>query len=209
MIKFLALGDSYTIGEGVAAKERWPEALAENLREGSNSIDRPHIIAKTGWTTGELLDALEQRTPEAKYDLVTLLIGVNNQYRGLPLDDYAIEFETCLSKAIQYARSNADHVCVISIPDWGISPFAIDQDQRTISQHIDAFNKVNQSLTLRQGARYVNITPLSRSLNQKEHFAADGLHPSGVAYCKWIKEILPILPSFNPKHETRNTKPIQ
>lgn len=194
MINFLALGDSYTIGEGVSVKERWPEVLAENLRGSGISIDRPRIIAKTGWTTGELLDALEQRTPEAKYTLVTLLIGVNNQYRGLPLGEYVREFETCLYKAIYFAQGNADHVCVISIPDWGFSPFAAAQDQPAISEQIDDFNKVNQSLALREGAQYVNITPLSRSLNQKEHFAADGLHPSGVTYSEWVKEILPVLP---------------
>ena len=193
MIKFLALGDSYTIGEGVSEKERWPEVLTENLREGGISMGDPHIIAKTGWTTGELLDALEQRTPEAHYDLVTLLIGVNNQYRGLPLSEYASEFEICLSKAIHYARGDADKVCVISIPDWGTSPFAAGRDQSTISHQIDNFNKVNQNQALKNGARYANITPLSRSLNQKEHFASDGLHPSGVAYSEWVKEMLPVL----------------
>ena len=188
-MKFLALGDSYTIGEGVPPHQRWPERLAQLIRTRGISVEPVHIVAQTGWTTSELLEALQKEEPAPKYDLVTLLIGVNNQYRGLDIDSYTSEFNSCLTKAIHYAGGHAQHVGVISIPDWGVSPFAQGRGRENIAQQIDAFNKANQTQTSLQGAQYVSITALSRSLVEPHHFADDGLHPSNEAYDRWAKEI--------------------
>lgn len=186
-MKYLALGDSYTIGEGVKTAERWPIMLAHALGLPEDDVD---IIATTGWTTGELIDALTATRPEPVYGVCSLLIGVNNQYRGLDLDEYAKEFKTLLSSALLLAQGHTQRTFVVSIPDWGVSPFAEQQDREAIAQQIDAFNRTNRALTLEEGIPYADITPLSRSLSQKQYFAKDGLHPSGAAYTLWVEEIL-------------------
>ena len=181
--QILALGDSYTIGEGVAPNERWPNRLAAALK-----MPEPQIIAKTGWTTDELSAAIDVASPTGPFDLVTLLIGVNNQYRGRVADEYRREFDGLLSRAIHFAGGNADHVIVVSIPDWGVTPFAEGRDRAKIAKEIDEYNTVNREETKKAVARYANITPLSRQ--HPTLVTGDGLHPSGKAYELWTDEIL-------------------
>ncbi|HEX7829365.1 MAG TPA: SGNH/GDSL hydrolase family protein [Thermoanaerobaculia bacterium] len=183
--RYLALGDSYTIGESVAADERFPMQLARDLNLGE-----PKIIAKTGWTTDELNAAIDAANVTGTYDLVTLLIGVNNQYRGRDVEQYRGEFAALLRRAIGFAGGDAKNVVVVSIPDWGVTPFAEGRDRAKIATEIDRYNAVNREETQRAGARYVDITPVSRG-NDAALVAGDGLHPSGKQYGEWVKLIAP------------------
>jgi len=181
--RYLALGDSYTIGESVDASERFPVQLARTLKLGE-----PRIIAKTGWTTDELNAAIDAANVTETYDLVTLLIGVNNQYRGRDAEQYRGEFAALLRRAIGFAGGDAQKVIVVSIPDWGVTPFAEGRDRAKIASEIDRYNAINREETQRAGARYVDITPISRG-NDTALVAADGLHPSGKQYGQWVKLI--------------------
>ena len=181
--RFLALGDSYTIGESVPPEERWPVQLAREL-----GYAEPEIIAKTGWTTDELSFAIDVANPKGPYDLVSLLIGVNNQYRGRDAEQYRREFVTLLGRAIKFAGGDPKRVLVVSIPDWGVTPFAANRDRAKIAAEIDRYNAINREEALRAGARYVDITPISRR-DDSSLIAGDGLHPSGKMYAEWVKEI--------------------
>ena len=183
--RYLALGDSYTIGESVVVEERFPVQLARALALGD-----PQIIARTGWTTDELDAAIDAAEPQGTFDLVTLLIGVNNQYRGRSLDEYRVQFDALLQRAIAFAGGDATKVVVVSIPDWGVTPFAEGRDRATIAREIDAFNAVNREETARAGSRWVDITPVSRG-DDPALVAGDGLHPSGVQYREWVRLIVP------------------
>ena len=194
-MKFLALGDSYTIGESVPETERWPVQLAALLRARGIPLGPPEIIATTGWTTGELAAAIEQVNPQPPYDLVSLLIGVNNQYRGWSQDTYGWEFAALLEQAIGFANGDPARVIVLSIPDWSVTPFASsDPHGRTsaqISAEVAAFNAINRDETAKQGAHYVDITPISlRAADDLSLLAADQLHPSGKMYGLWAEEVL-------------------
>src|SRR5690606_5162508 len=159
-VRFLALGDSYTIGEGVSPEERWPVRLAALLREDGLEAEEPVLVARTGWTTDELSAALDAADPRGPFDLVSLLVGVNDQYRGRGLG--------------------------LSIPGWGVTPFAEGRDRTGIAREIDAFNAINRSMAGERGARYVDVTPASRRAGGEPGLlAADGLHPSGRAYAEW------------------------
>ena len=193
--RILSLGDSYTIGEAVNAADRWPVRLAVRLREKGIAADDPLIIARTGWTTDELDRALDAAPLDAEFDLVTLLIGVNNQYRGRSSDDYRSQFRGLLDRAISNAGGRASRVLVVSIPDWGVTPFAADsgRDVVRIGREIDAFNAVCRDEASRAGARFVDVTAISRrARNERELIAGDGLHPSGAMYEEWAREILPV-----------------
>ncbi len=193
-MRYLALGDSYTIGESVAEAERWPIQLVSLLRQEKIEMDDPIIIAKTGWTTGELNAAIDQQQPSDQYDLVSLLIGVNNQYRGYSADDYRSEFAALLKRAIGFAADRPARVIVLSIPDWGVTPFAADRDRSKIAAEIDRFNAINRAETTRSGAHYIDITPISREAVHNRHLiAGDGLHPSGQMYFQWAQLALPIV----------------
>ncbi|HZQ10114.1 MAG TPA: SGNH/GDSL hydrolase family protein [Anaerolineae bacterium] len=190
-MRYLALGDSYTIGESVSAHERFPVQLARRLREQGIQIDEPQIIARTGWTTDELERAILQNPPPGPFDLVTLLIGVNNQYRGRDAEEYRREFVGLLERAIAFAGNNPARVIVISIPDWGMTPFG--RNRKNVSAEIDMFNAINQSEATARGVHYVNITPISRKAeNDTSLIAGDGLHPSGKMYSQWVDLLLPI-----------------
>ncbi len=202
-IRYLALGDSYTIGESVAEHERWSDQLAallESSPQFTKSIRRTEggrvavtIIARTGWTVDELWQGIQASQIEPPYDLVSLLIGVNDQYRGYPLDGYREDFRFMLGKAVEYAGGDPQRVIVLSIPDWGVTPFASGRDQQKIAQEIDAFNAVNREETERAGARYIDITPISReAVKDLSLMAADGLHPSGKMYRMWAENVLPV-----------------
>jgi len=196
-IRYLALGDSYTIGESVPENERWPNQLAGLLQADDLSTEVT-IIARTGWTTDELWMGIQAKQIAPPYNLVSLLIGVNNQYRGLDIDEYREEFIFLLNKAIEYAGEDAKRLIVLSIPDWGVTPFAKSRDSKKITTEINLFNSVNREETEKAGAYYVDVTPKSReAVTDGTLVAADGLHPSGKMYAEWAKlaypEVLKIL----------------
>ena len=192
--RFLALGDSYTIGEGVATEERWPAQLARRLRAQGLAIGEPEVIARTGWTTDELATAIDAAAPQPPHALVSLLIGVNNQYRGRPLDEYAAQFGALLATAIAQAGGESGRVVVVSIPDWGTTGFARAEgrDAAAIALAIDAFNAVARDATLGAGAAFVDVTTVSREAGDAPAMlVADALHPSAAQYALWVEEILP------------------
>ncbi len=191
-MRFLALGDSYTIGESVEPAERWPVQLAALLRPQGFNVGEPAIIATTGWTTDELSAGIDQANPQGTCDLVSLLIGVNNQYRGRGLDEYRQQFVTLLQRAIAFAGGQPTRVLVLSIPDWGVTPFAADRDRTAIAAAINNFNAINREEAERLGAHYVDVTPFSRTAAADPSLiAADGLHPSGKMYAEWARLALP------------------
>lgn len=191
-LRLLALGDSYTIGEGVPPEVSWPHQLAAALQAEGIPCGPPEIIARTGWTTGELLAAIEAAGPQGPHDLLTLQIGVNNQYRGLDLEDYRAEFERLLGLAISLTAGQPGRVVVLSIPDWSVTPYAEGRDRTAIAAEIAQFNAVNREIVTQAGARYVDITPSSQEAgNQSELLADDGLHPSGIMYARWVEIMLP------------------
>jgi lysophospholipase L1-like esterase len=189
-MRYLALGDSYTIGESVAEEERWPVQLATILP----NVNTPTIIATTGWRTDDLMNAIQKSALQPPYDLVSLLIGVNNQYQGRSVDAYKPEFEELLKKAIELAGNDRSKVIVVSIPDYGYTPFGKPK-QSGITKDIDAFNDANKSITAKLGVRYVNITDISRrGFEDPALVASDGLHPSGKQYTLWVERIRAALP---------------
>ena len=187
---YLALGDSYTIGESLPLYESYPYQTVQLLREKGVEITAPEIIAKTGWTTDELSAAINRTLFIKKYDYVSLLIGVNNQYRGRSADEYAIQFEELLKKAISFSKNGAAHVFVISIPDWGATPFAEGRDKNKIFNEINAFNDINKRISEKYKASYIEITEGSRDAKTNPALVArDKLHPSGMEYSKWANKL--------------------
>lgn len=184
-VRILALGDSYTIGQGVEPRERWPVQLAARL-----GAPEPTIIARTGWTTDELSRAIDAADPRGPFDLVTLLIGVNDQYRGRSLDDTRPRFVALLERAIAFAGGDATKVLVLSVPDWGVTPFARGEDRARIARELDALNAMERAETERLGARWLDITDLTRATPLE--LAADGLHPSGAMYARWAERAEPL-----------------
>lgn len=192
VFRYLALGDSYTIGEKVSVEDRWPNLLAK-LLAAEGIITEVTVIARTGWTVNELWEGIQANPPEGTYDLVTLLIGVNDQYRGYPVDGYREDFRFMLTKAIEFAGGDPGKVIVLSIPDWGFTPFAADRDTESISQQIDAFNAVNLEETKSAGAHYVDVTIISRmGMDDFDLITGDRLHPSGKMYAMWAEKVLSI-----------------
>jgi lysophospholipase L1-like esterase len=192
MLRLLALGDSYTIGEGVEPAGRWPSRVAVRLRESGMQVADPEIIAVTGWTTDELAAGIDGAAPTGPFDAVTLLIGVNDQYRGHGVAAYAPRFEALLERAVELAGGRSARVVVVSIPDWGVAPFAAGRDRRAIGAEIDAFNAAACAATARRGAAWVDVTVASRAAGDAaDAYAADGLHPSARAYAEWAELVLP------------------
>ena len=190
--RYLALGDSYTIGEAVAESERYPVQLKDSLAKYGINIYDLRVTARTGWTTGELLNALDVNSPVGNYDLVTLLIGVNNQYRGLSMQQYSNEFTTLLNRSVQYAGFNKSRVIVISIPDYSVAPFSYSSDTVRIRTQLQAFNKVNKDITTANGIKYIDVFPSSQEARyNKALVARDSLHFSGVEYARWTKMLVP------------------
>lgn len=189
---YLALGDSYTIGQSVGVEERWPAQLAESLFRSGYKVAPLKIIAQTGWTSSELKEAILSEELLESYNLVTLLIGVNNQFRNLDTLEYRNEFKELLDMAIMFAGNEVKNVVVVSIPDYGVTPFGLARDPVKIAKEIDEFNHINYEETVNAGATYVNITPISREAeNNPDLIAEDGLHPSGEMYEEWVKLIIP------------------
>ena len=186
--KYLALGDSYTIGEKVEEKDNFPNQTVRLLNTPNKRFEEATIIAKTGWTTDELQDKLAQVRLAIPFDIVTLLIGVNNQYRGRAADEYAVQFEQLLQQAIGYAGGKNNHVIVLSIPDWGVTPFASDRDRKKIAEEIDVFNTINKKIAAKHKVHYIDITPFTREATSDLALVAeDGLHPSGKDYKRWAE----------------------
>ncbi|HSQ29527.1 MAG TPA: SGNH/GDSL hydrolase family protein [Gemmatimonadaceae bacterium] len=195
-VRLLALGDSYTIGEAVEPDERWPLRLAAMLRARGVDIAPPTIVARTGWTSDELSSGIDGAGLGGGYDLVTLLIGVNDQYRGRMADEFRQRFRLLLGRALGFANRRASRVIVVSIPDWGVTPFGRDKDRTRISAEIDLFNTAVRDEAVRAGATFVDVTPISRrAASEPELLAPDGLHPSGAMYAEWARVILPIAAS--------------
>ncbi|KIC93943.1 lysophospholipase [Flavihumibacter solisilvae] len=194
MNSYLALGDSYTIGEQVPIYESFPYQLVQRLRNAGYPFSAPEIIAKTGWTTGELIRGIGQTQLLPEYDLVTLLAGVNNQYRGYTTEAYEIEFRALMATAINCAGNRPERVVVVSIPDWGVTPFAAGKNRKLIALEIDTFNGINRNIAAMANARYVDITAGTREAAENPLLlAADGLHPSGADYARWADRIAAVL----------------
>jgi lysophospholipase L1-like esterase len=190
---YLALGDSYTIGESVSAEDSWPDQLAK-LLESENIKTEVTIVARTGWTTSELWQGIRAAKISPPYDLVSLLIGVNNQYRGYAINEYRDQFNFLLHKAIEYTDGDPDRVFVLSIPDWGVTPYAAGRSRAEIAKQIDEFNSNNREMSEKAGVHYVDITPVSRqAINDTTLTAPDGLHPSAKMYAMWAEQALPIV----------------
>lgn len=184
---YLALGDSYTIGQSVAYELNYPNQLYEQLIADDIAIEEPTIIARTGWTTGELAAAIKQTNPDSNYCLVSLAIGVNNQFRGMDQAEYAVDFEELLTQAIAFAGGDNKRVFVLSIPDYGFTPFGQSRNPEKISRELDEFNAINKMISEKNSVKYFDITPTSREgLDRPELVASDGLHPSAKQYKEWI-----------------------
>lgn len=193
MQRILALGDSYTCGEGVTESERWPDQLVEMLRLQHIALAEPEIVARTAWTTDELSDAIDGVGPKGPYDLVTLLVGVNDQYRARPVRGFASEFALLLRRARDFAGKRPSRVLALSIPDWGATPFAEGRDRALIGREVDAYNERARELATASGAHWVDITTVSRKMQTDRTLVApDGLHPSAALYRRWAEAILPI-----------------
>lgn len=190
-LTYLALGDSYTIGESVPEEARWPMQLADSLRERGVEIEEPKIIAKTGWTTGDLLKGMDaQLEDEKQYDLVSILIGVNNQYQGRSIEEYEQELRTIFDRAIARSKTGAAGVFAVSIPDYGATPFGASKSEE-IAREIEEFNTVFKKIANAYDVAFYNITPVSkRAKDEPGLVAEDGLHPSGKMYSLWVNEFL-------------------
>jgi lysophospholipase L1-like esterase len=191
---YLALGDSYTIGEAVLLQESFPYRLVQLLRKQGYDMAAPEIIAKTGWTTEELQHGMASYVFSQKYDFVSLLIGVNNQYRRQDIILYKEQFESLLNKSIELAGGKKDHVFVISIPDYSITPFAKTMETERISKEIEEYNKLNKAICIQYKVPYLTITESWREArDQNDLVAEDGLHPSAKEYGRWAKMLVEAL----------------
>lgn len=188
---YLALGDSYTIGESLPFQNNFPNQTALLLTKAGYKIERPTIVAKTGWTTQELISGIAERIAQSpRFDIVSLLIGVNNQYRGGDPQEYAQQFEQLLQRAIHFAGKNAAHVFVLSIPDWGVTPYAEGRDRPQISKQIDSFNVINRTISEKWKVNYIEITSGTReAAKDLSLIASDGLHPSAKEYKRWAEKL--------------------
>jgi lysophospholipase L1-like esterase len=196
-ITFLALGDSYTIGQSVEESQRWPAQLATRLQNAGVQVEPPVVIARTGWTTNELLTAIGEQYDGGTYDLVSVLVGVNDQYRGYPIQEYRILFREVLAFAVKAVGGDTERVIVLSIPDWGVTPYADGLDATLIAADIDAFNAVSAEESEAAGVHYFDITAISRqAATDRSLIAADGLHPSGEMYAAWVDAVYPYVSSL-------------
>lgn len=190
----LCLGDSYTIGERVEEADRFPNQTILQLHSKGIYFENPRIIAATGWTTDELMIAIQDADIHQTYDIVTLLIGVNNQYRGRSAEDYRLQFAELLELAITFSGHQKNKVIVLSIPDWGATPFAEGRNREAIAKEIDQFNDINKEESEKRGVHYLDITAISRKgMNDSSLIADDGLHPSGKMYAAWAELVTQVI----------------
>lgn len=189
-LSYLALGDSYTIGESVEPEMRWPVQLVDSLREQDFLVDYPVIIAQTGWTTQDLLTAMDQKLQEEEFDLVSVLIGVNNQYQGKSIEDYEADLHKVFEQAIAHSKTGNSGVFVVSIPDYGATPFGASRSEE-IAEEIEEFNSVFKKVATEYELEFYNITPISKeALEDETLVASDDLHPSGKMYSQWVEEFV-------------------
>ena len=189
---YLALGDNYTIGEAVSNKHSWPMQLVQALEEENILIDKPKVIAQTGWTTADLKKGIDQTALDYPYDWVSLLIGVNNRWQGKNIEVFKADFEQLLSQSILFAGNKKNRPFVISIPDWGKIPFAKNQEREKIRTEKDNYNQVIYEICSRKEFAFIDITQISRNLHSNPDFiSSDSLHPSKSQYPKWVEEIIP------------------
>jgi lysophospholipase L1-like esterase len=197
---YLALGDSYTIGEGIPIYESFPYQTVQLLRKAGYAVYAAEIVAKTGWTTDELQAGISNTHLLPHYDIVSLLIGVNNQYRGRSVPEYKQQFEALLQQAIGFAGNVANHVFVLSIPDWGVTPFASGKNSATIAHEIDTFNAVNKFFAEKYSVNYLDITPGTRqAASDGSLLATDQLHPSQKEYARWASQLALAMQQLIPK----------
>ena len=196
--KFLALGDSYTIGQSVEINKRWPVQFLKELKTSTSAIDTLQIIAQTGWRVDQLNEAMNNSDLEAPYGLVSLLIGVNNQYQGQKANSFKPEFIEILERSLKLVDNRKERLFVVSIPDWGASPYGATLNRTQISKEIDEFNSVLKEESEKRGVRYFNITTISRrALTDNSLIAIDRLHPSGKMYKLWVDKIIPVISKIN------------
>ncbi|TSD63815.1 SGNH/GDSL hydrolase family protein [Inquilinus sp. KBS0705] len=189
-VSYLALGDSYTVGRGVATLQTFPYQLADKLRSKKINVATPVLIAQNGYRTDELIKRIAQSNTTQTFDFVTLLIGVNNQFQNKSQDVYQTEFTRLLTTAVKFAKGNPKHVFVLSIPDWGVTPFANGRNPERIAAEIDQYNAINKSISTAAGVSYIDITGLSRgAADDPEAVTTDKLHPSAKMYGWWVKKI--------------------
>lgn len=195
-INFLALGDSYTIGEGLGKDEIWPYLLYNEIKQKGFSIKQPKIVAQSGWRTDELINAIEKQEINEKYELVSLLIGVNNQFQGRSLEDFKKDFNFLVEKAIRFSKNGTQGVFILSIPDYSVTPFAKNKGfkQATIKSELNQFNQVIYQMALEKNILYFDISDLSRKVeSDKSLLTKDLLHPSTKMYKMWVNEIFPTI----------------
>lgn len=193
-LHYLALGDSYTIGQSVSEADRFPFRTTALLRAQNIAIADPEYIATTGWTTEDLLTAIQKKEPLGTYDVVTLLIGVNDQYQQLDTAGYRHRFRQLLDKAIALAGNRINRVFVLSIPDYSATPFVVAESKARVHSQIDGFNAINKEITLTRNVAYIDITPLTREVAMdKTLLASDGLHYSGKEHKKWAELLAPVI----------------
>lgn len=193
-LTYLALGDSYTIGQSVPSTQSFPFQLVSQLKSNHYQVADPVIIARTGWTTTDLKTAIANSALTKKFSFVTLLIGVNNQYQNIAINSYKPAFDDLVNTAIFYAKGNPKKVFVLSIPDYSVTPFASGSDTAAIRKQLDQYNTINESESKRLGVNYLNITDISRRAKMDSSLiAGDGLHPSGKMYLLWVNELKPLV----------------
>lgn len=174
--------------------QRWPAQLVDSLQERGIPMQEPHIIAETGWTTDELMKAINQKKPAKSYDLVSLLIGVNNQYRGYDITAYKADFEQLLKQAISFAGGKPSRVFVVSIPDYGATPFGQEKNPKEIAKELDQYNNIARNICNKYQVSFINITPYSKKASEDPSLTADdNLHPSGKMYQQWVSKIIPVV----------------
>tara|TARA_Y100000389_G_C17459268_1_gene520458 strand:+ start:1914 stop:2639 length:726 start_codon:yes stop_codon:yes gene_type:complete len=189
---YLALGDSYTIGEAVSNNDSWPMQLVKALEEENILIDKPKVIAKTGWTTGDLKKGIDEAVLNYPYDWISILIGVNNQSQGKNIEVFKADLEQLISQSILFVGNKKNRLFVISIPDWGKMPFAKNQEREKIATEIDNYNQIIYEVCSRKEVGFIDITQISRTLDSNPHFiGSDSLYPSKSQYAKWVEEIIP------------------
>jgi lysophospholipase L1-like esterase len=191
---YLALGDSYTVGESIPFQKSFPYQVVQILRKNKSHFSAPEVIAKTGWTTDELIAAVNDYKFLDHYDFVTLLIGVNNQYRGRRVEEFKLELETLIRLALDIANKKEEHVIVLSIPDYSVTPFGQKLDPEVISKEIDLYNSVTRALAAQYKVHYINITEAGKAAYSDETLvAADGLHPSEKEYSSWAVKVAEVI----------------
>ena len=195
VLNYLALGDSYTIGESVSETERFPYQLINSNFNEPHKVGEYKIIAKTGWTTRNLLDAMDnEELVSGTYDFITLLIGVNNQFQGKPFSQYEEELRTLIERALNLLEGDASKLILVSIPDYGVTPFGSNRNPEKIGEEINQYNQYKEKLAEEYNAHYVYITDLTRNAKADSSLLAnDQLHPSGKSYAQWVERIVPVI----------------